>query len=276
MSRSRSCCSAHDRDYLLIVIAPSGGTDGRMVAYLGCLPYDSVTCSLCHVDYSRPDSALGSSAVPGALGGPTVDVGEFPHIFFPLPDVCRRAARSRFVTTSPASGFELVDLRRTGTLAAPHPAGTGGPPGQPTRPGHHGRRLRGDQPVPRAIPGIQRRMVGPRYVLEVSSPGIERPLRWPEHWRRFVGRRARVRARPLGRRRVVEIVAVPDDEHVTAPASTTGEEVTLGLDDDQRARRWSRWTGAAARSRAARRARPIPWSNDTWQVRPRCWPRSAS
>ena len=34
-----------------------------------------------------------------------------------------------------------------------------------------------------------------RYTLEVSSPGIERPLTKPDHFRRFVGRRARVRTR---------------------------------------------------------------------------------
>src|SRR5881397_3483177 len=33
------------------------------------------------------------------------------------------------------------------------------------------------------------------YALEVSSPGTERPLTKPEHFRRFVGRRARVRTR---------------------------------------------------------------------------------
>jgi ribosome maturation factor RimP len=37
-----------------------------------------------------------------------------------------------------------------------------------------------------------------RYALEVSSPGSERPLSKPEHFRRFVGRRARVRLRPEG------------------------------------------------------------------------------
>jgi ribosome maturation factor RimP len=37
-----------------------------------------------------------------------------------------------------------------------------------------------------------------RYALEVSSPGIERPLTKPEHFRRFVGRRARVRAEAGG------------------------------------------------------------------------------
>jgi ribosome maturation factor RimP len=34
-----------------------------------------------------------------------------------------------------------------------------------------------------------------KYALEVSSPGTERPLSKPEHFRRFVGRRARVRTR---------------------------------------------------------------------------------
>src|SRR5579864_2654364 len=34
-----------------------------------------------------------------------------------------------------------------------------------------------------------------RYSLEVSSPGSERPLTKPAHFRSFVGRRARVRTR---------------------------------------------------------------------------------
>src|SRR5258705_11285551 len=33
------------------------------------------------------------------------------------------------------------------------------------------------------------------YALEVSSPGPHRPLTKPDHFRRFVGRRARVRTR---------------------------------------------------------------------------------
>jgi ribosome maturation factor RimP len=41
--------------------------------------------------------------------------------------------------------------------------------------------------------------LGERYVLEVSSPGIERPLRWREHWERFVGQRVRVRLVEGGR-----------------------------------------------------------------------------
>jgi ribosome maturation factor RimP len=34
-----------------------------------------------------------------------------------------------------------------------------------------------------------------KYALEVSSPGPHRPLTKPDHFRRFVGRRARVRTR---------------------------------------------------------------------------------
>src|SRR3954452_19421070 len=34
-----------------------------------------------------------------------------------------------------------------------------------------------------------------RYALEVSSPGTQRPLSKPEHFRRYVGRKAKVRTR---------------------------------------------------------------------------------
>jgi ribosome maturation factor RimP len=36
---------------------------------------------------------------------------------------------------------------------------------------------------------------GDRYALEVSSPGEDRPLSKPQHFSRFLGRRARVRLR---------------------------------------------------------------------------------
>lgn len=34
--------------------------------------------------------------------------------------------------------------------------------------------------------------LGPSYVLEVTSPGVDRPLTAPRHWRRNVGRRVTV------------------------------------------------------------------------------------
>jgi ribosome maturation factor RimP len=55
--------------------------------------------------------------------------------------------------------------------------------------------------------------LGNRYVLEVSSPGIERPVRWHRHWARFVGRDVNVKVAGLGRVRA-RIVAVPTPETV--------------------------------------------------------------
>ena len=42
-----------------------------------------------------------------------------------------------------------------------------------------------------------------RYTLEVSSPGVDRPLTKPQHYSRFLGRRARVRLRGDAARRGV-------------------------------------------------------------------------
>lgn len=52
------------------------------------------------------------------------------------------------------------------------------------------------------------KVAGDAYVLEVSSPGMERPLRHAADWRRFVGRLANVNSAALGGRREGEIVAV--------------------------------------------------------------------
>lgn len=57
-------------------------------------------------------------------------------------------------------------------------------------------------------------VVGPEYTLEVSSPGIERPVRFVEHWRRYVGREVRLKATGVSGRVTAQIAAVPDDRHV--------------------------------------------------------------
>ena len=61
-----------------------------------------------------------------------------------------------------------------------------------------------------------------RYALEVSSPGTERPLSKPEHFRRFVGRRARVRTRGAheGRRSFTGELLGATDSEVTVAADT--------------------------------------------------------
>jgi ribosome maturation factor RimP len=61
-----------------------------------------------------------------------------------------------------------------------------------------------------------------RYGLEVSSPGIERPLTKPAHFRRFLGRRARVRTRDArdGHKSFTGELVGASEEEVTIAAVT--------------------------------------------------------
>lgn len=107
-------------------------------------------------------------------------------------------------------GFELVEFRRAGT------------------PGRAVFKVRADRPDSRPGAGItteecarisralERQLeegghVGAQYVLEVSSPGIERPLAFVEQWRKAVGQRAKVRAVGLKGQPEVEVLAVSED-----------------------------------------------------------------
>ena len=59
------------------------------------------------------------------------------------------------------------------------------------------------------------------HALEVSSPGRERPLSKPDHFRRFLGRRARIRTRqPIeaGHRSVTGELMAAGEEAVTLNA----------------------------------------------------------
>lgn len=61
-----------------------------------------------------------------------------------------------------------------------------------------------------------------RYALEVSSPGSDRPLTKPDHFRRFLGRRARIRVREAhdGRQSFTgELVGASDSEVTIAAES---------------------------------------------------------
>ncbi len=81
--------------------------------------------------------------------------------------------------------------------------------------------------------------LGPRYVLEVSSPGLDRPLRWHRHWLRFVGREVQATVAGLGRVRA-RIVAVPDEATVVLePAGAAPRPVPLaGIRDARLAVDW--------------------------------------
>jgi len=114
-----------------------------------------------------------------------------------------------FRTRLEALGFDLADLR------------IGGTPNRPLV------QVRIDWPPPRRVTvddcaTASRALeawldgggpLGNRYVLEVSSPGMERPVRWHRHWLRFVGSEVHAKLGGLGRVRA-RIVAVPDADTV--------------------------------------------------------------
>ena len=75
------------------------------------------------------------------------------------------------------------------------------------------------------------------YALTVSSPGPERPLSKPDHFRRFVGRRARVRLREAreGHRTFTgELVGASDDEVTIAADGTPPALVAIPYRDISR------------------------------------------
>jgi ribosome maturation factor RimP len=87
-----------------------------------------------------------------------------------------------------------------------------------------------------------------RYVLEVSSPGIERPLRNAADWRRFTGRTAVVTSNapgdPAGRRTdEVEIGGVEGEagQEVVIVRNEQGVERRLPLSAVERARLAFHW-----------------------------------
>jgi ribosome maturation factor RimP len=61
-----------------------------------------------------------------------------------------------------------------------------------------------------------------QYALEVSSPGTQRPLTKPEHFRRYVGRKAKVRTRDAkdGHKSFTGELLNATDDTVTVAAST--------------------------------------------------------
>ena len=80
------------------------------------------------------------------------------------------------------------------------------------------------------------------YLLEVSSPGLERVLRTPAHWSRAVGEQVRVKTRPGtdGDRRV-EGVVVGVDEGRALLGQPDGSVTSILLDDIERARTVFKW-----------------------------------
>jgi ribosome maturation factor RimP len=89
---------------------------------------------------------------------------------------------------------------------------------------------------------------GRKYVLEVSSPGIERPLRNGKDWKRFVGRTAvvttNVAGDPAGRRTdEIEIAGVEGDvgQEIVTVRNERGDERRFPLDAVEKARLAFHW-----------------------------------
>ncbi len=67
------------------------------------------------------------------------------------------------------------------------------------------------------------------WSLEVSSPGVERPLTKPEHFRRFLGRRVKVQTHEAiaGQRNFTGTLAGADDETVSVAAESGSVRIPL-------------------------------------------------
>ena len=68
-----------------------------------------------------------------------------------------------------------------------------------------------------------------RYSLEVSSPGSDRPLTKPDHFRRFLGHRVRVRTGEAidGQRSFTGILVAADEREVSVREATAERSIPL-------------------------------------------------
>lgn len=144
-----------------------------------------------------------------------------------------------------ALGFELVELRRRGSRSRPvldlrvERADGAAVTIEDCARVSRAVEARLDEPTEGGV-----RLVGERYVLEVSSPGVERPLRHAADWRRFAGQSALVTAAPLpGGRAEVTLVALAGEPgaEVAVVRDERGAEHQLPLADVTQARLAFHW-----------------------------------
>jgi ribosome maturation factor RimP len=122
-----------------------------------------------------------------------------------------------------ALGFEVVDVRRGGSRRVRLQVRIDRPDSTPG----HGVTIADCESVSRTLERWldATGLIGPDYVLEVSSPGIERPVRWPEHWERFAGRDVVVRL--AGRGRVRATIVAVDRASDTVTLRPSGATATV-------------------------------------------------
>jgi ribosome maturation factor RimP len=190
---------------------------------------------------ARPDDGDRRSAVAVATMDvdSVVDIGWWPSVgsahAFVSPAKRRSEVTDRQVhervraVVEPAlreHGFELVDVERAGPVlrvTVDLLVGPGdqvdllvGPGDQVDRPA--GLDMEGVTQATRLVNELldTHDLIGDTTSLEVSSPGLERPLRTPEHFRRFVGAEVAVKAKAgvEGERRLSGTLDAADDEGV--------------------------------------------------------------
>lgn len=91
-----------------------------------------------------------------------------------------------------------------------------------------------------------------RYTLEVSSPGLERPLRRPDHFSAAIGTKIRIKtgAEVEGDRRVEGVLVTADDDSVTV--ETEGGLRRLSHDEISSARTVFDWGSSGPRPSPSR------------------------
>jgi len=142
-----------------------------------------------------------------------------------------------------AIGYELVDLRVGGSKSRPVlDVRIDRLDGSKVQVGDCERASRALEVRLDQDPGL----ISGRYVLEVSSPGVERPLKTLKDWRRFAGRRATVKSArfaAIGGHVEIEIVGVEDtaDGGRVKVRDQKGTEHELALAEIERARLAVHW-----------------------------------
>jgi ribosome maturation factor RimP len=140
-----------------------------------------------------------------------------------------------------ALGFDLADLRQGGTprrrrlevrIEDADPAS------------NHGITIDDCVRVSRVLEAWLDRtgVLGANYVLEVSSPGIERPIRWRRHWQRFVGREVNLRLQGRGRCRATIVGVVEGQDAVVLRLQGDLQDITVPLDQVRDATLAVDWT----------------------------------
>lgn len=167
--------------------------------------------------------------------------GSQPHIFFFRGFVERQELERQVAAQLAERGFELVDLRFGGSSKRPHLALR--IDWADTVPG---RTLTVDDCaiVSRALEAWldEQGVGGGRYVLEVSSPGLDRPLRTLAEWRRFMGQPVDVLVPQHGGRfRVTATNVIEQPEPAVELQFPKGERRVVQLKDIKEARLGFDW-----------------------------------